>query len=161
MQDCVIETDLEILIPETYISNSSERLQLYSGLDNVKDEVALQIFSNSLIDRFGPLPSAVEQLINSIRLRWMGEELGFEKITLKNENLRAYFVTGKADYFKSDVFGKILTFVQTHPKQCRMKDTSGKLVLTIEKINSVEASIAMLGNVTDYNFKSSMEIVSK
>ena len=161
VQDCVIETDLEILIPETYINNSSERLQLYSSLDNVKDEIALQSFSSSLIDRFGPLPPSVEQLINSVRLRWMGEELGLEKISLKNDNLRAYFVSGKDEYFKSDVFGKILTFVQIHSKQCRMKDTAGKLILTISNITSVEAAIVILNKIMDYSFKSANEIASK
>jgi transcription-repair coupling factor (superfamily II helicase) len=161
VQDCVIETDLEILIPETYINNSSERLQLYSSLDNVKDEIALQSFSSSLIDRFGPLPPSVEQLINSVRLRWMGEELGLEKISLKNDNLRAYFVSGKDEYFKSDVFGKILTFVQTHSKQCRMKDTAGKLILTINNIASVEAAIVIFNKITDYRSKSANEIASR
>ncbi len=161
VQDCVIETDLEILIPETYINNSSERLQLYSSLDNVKDEIALQSFSSSLIDRFGPLPPSVEQLINSVRLRWMGEELGLEKISLKNDNLRAYFVSGKDEYFKSDVFGKILTFVQIHSKQCRMKDTAGKLILTISNITSVEAAIVIFNKIMDYSFKSANEIASK
>lgn len=161
VQDCVIETDLEILIPETYINNSSERLQLYSSLDNVKDEIALQRFSSSLIDRFGTLPPSVEQLINSVRLRWMGEELGLEKISLKNDNLRAYFVSGKDEYFKSDVFGKILTFVQIHSKQCRMKDTAGKLILTISNITSVEAAIVIFNKIMDYSFKSANEIASK
>jgi len=160
VQDCVIETDLEILIPETYINNSSERLQLYSSLDNIKDEAALQKFNESLKDRFGPIPESVEQLINSVRLRWMGEELGFEKISLKNEKLRAYFISGKEEYFKSDVFGKVLTFVQSHARQCRMKETSGKLILTIENILSVNAAIDIIDRMLDYKFRSAREIIS-
>jgi transcription-repair coupling factor (superfamily II helicase) len=96
-----------------------------------------------------------------VRLRWMGEELGLEKISLKNDNLRAYFVSGKDEYFKSDVFGKILTFVQIHSKQCRMKDTAGKLILTISNITSVEAAIVILNKIMDYSFKSANEIASK
>ncbi len=160
VQDCVIETDLEILIPETYINNSSERLQLYSSLDNIQDEAALQKFNESLKDRFGPIPESVEQLINSVRLRWMGEELGFEKISLKNEKLRAYFITGKEEYFKSDVFGKVLTFVQSHARQCRMKETSGKLILIIENILSVNAAIDILDKMLDYKFRSARETIS-
>jgi transcription-repair coupling factor (superfamily II helicase) len=91
----------------------------------------------------------------------MGEELGLEKISLKNDNLRAYFVSGKNDYFKSEIFGKILAFVQSHPKQCRMKDTSGKLILTIEKIMSVESALTILDKVTDYSFRLASEIESK
>ena len=144
VQDCVIETDLEILIPETYVTSTSERLQLYASLDNIKEEEGLEKFTLSLKDRFGVLPSSVEQLINTVRLRWLGESLGFEKITLKNEKLRGYFVSGKEEYFKSDVFGHILTFVQSHPKQCRMKDTNGKLVLTIENIVSVDIAMEII-----------------
>jgi transcription-repair coupling factor (superfamily II helicase) len=148
VQDCIIETDLEILIPDTYINNTSERLQLYSSLDNIKNEEELQKFSNSLVDRFGSLPVAVEQLINTVRLRWMGEELGFEKISLKNDKLRGYFVSGKDEYFKSDVFGRILAFVQTHPKKCRVKETGGKPILTVEEITNVEAAIEVLLPIT-------------
>lgn len=160
VMDCVIETDLEILIPETYVSNTSERLQLYATLDNIKDETNLKKFSDSLKDRFGEIPESVKQLINSVRLRWMGEELGFEKISLKNEKLRAHFVTGKDEYFKSEVFGKILTYVQKNPRQCRMKDTAGKLVLTIEHIKSVDGAMDVLDQMLDFKFRSSREIAS-
>jgi transcription-repair coupling factor (superfamily II helicase) len=149
VQDCIIETDLEILIPETYINNTSERLQLYSRLDNIRDESEIGKFASSLVDRFGPLPDAVEQLINSVRLRWMGESLGFEKISLKNEKLRAHFISGKDEYFKSDVFGKILSFVKTHPQLCKMKELGSKLVLTIENITSVKTGIEVLTKMMD------------
>ncbi|NOS56525.1 MAG: transcription-repair coupling factor [Cyclobacteriaceae bacterium] len=161
VQDCIIETDLEILIPDTYINNTSERLQLYSSLDNIKNEEELQKFSSSLVDRFGSLPVAVEQLINTVRLRWMGEELGFEKISLKNDKLRGYFVSGKDDYFKSDVFGRILAFVQTQPKKCRVKETGGKPILTVEGITNVEAAIDILSPITvGHNASSSKETLS-
>jgi len=160
VMDCVIETDLEILIPETYVSNTSERLQLYATLDNIKNEDALRSFTDSLRDRFGDLPESVQQLVNSVRLRWMGEELGFEKITLKNGKLKGYFISGKDEYFKSEVFGKILNYVQGHPKQCRMKDTAGKLLLTIDNIPSVMAAMEVLDQMLDFKFKSSRETAS-
>lgn len=142
--DCVIETDLEILIPDDFIHSATERLQLYSTLDNIPDEEGLVKFSASLIDRFGQFPEPVKQLINSVRLRWMGEVLGFEKISLKNGKMRIYFVSGNDAYFKSVVFGKILLFVQQHAKSCRMKDTAGKLILTLENIDAVEKAIDFL-----------------
>lgn len=142
--DCVIETDLEILIPDDYVNSTTERLQLYSILDSLKSEAELEAFTQSLKDRFGQYPASVDELINTVRLRWLGEELGFEKLTLKNEKLRAYFFSGKEDYFKSEVFGRILAFVQTHSKKCRMKDISGKLTLTIEGIKSVSEAIESL-----------------
>jgi transcription-repair coupling factor (superfamily II helicase) len=156
----VIETDLEILIPDTYINNTSERLQLYSSLDNIKNEEALQKFTDSIKDRFGVLPPSVEQLINSVRLRWIGEQLGFEKISLKNDKMRAYFISGKDEYFKSEVFGKILAFVQSHSKKCRMKETTGKLILTIEDITAVESAIEILQPLITHNPKSVSETLS-
>lgn len=158
--DCIIETDLEILIPESYVGNISERLQLYATLDNIKTEEALSAFANSLRDRFGEWPESVLQLIDSVRLRWMGETLGFEKLTLKNGKLKGYFLTGKDEYFKSDVFGKILSYVQAHPRQCRMKDTAGKLLLTIENISSVSAAMNALRQMLDLELRSAKETAS-
>jgi transcription-repair coupling factor (superfamily II helicase) len=142
--DCVIETDLEILIPDDYVTSTTERLQLYSTLDNLKNESELENFTDTLKDRFGQYPPAVDELINTVRLRWLGEQLGFEKLSLKNEKLRAYFFSGKEEYFKSDVFGKILGFIQRNSKKCRMKDVSRKLILTIDQIESVSQAIEML-----------------
>lgn len=161
VQDCVIETDLEILIPETYVNNVSERLQLYSRLDNIKNEEQLSDFSNEVKDRFGPLPSSVVELISSVRLRWLGEKLGFEKLMLKGEGLRAYFVSDKASYFSSEVFGKILNFVQGHPKICKMRDSGGKAMLIIEKVGSVGAAINILSYMEDPSKISLREILSK
>ncbi len=159
-QDCVIETDLEILIPETYVNNTSERLQLYATLDNIKDEQALNRFRDSLRDRFGEIPPSVEQLIDSVRLRWLGEALGFEKISLKNEKLRGQFISGKDEYFKSDVFGKILAFVQAHSKRCRLKDAGAKLTLTIEQIGTVEDALQILETMAGQSFRSARETIS-
>jgi transcription-repair coupling factor (superfamily II helicase) len=158
--DCVIETDLEILIPDTYINNTSERLQLYSTLDSVKDEESLGKFRDSLKDRFGALPDPVEQLINSVRLRWIGESLGFEKISLKNEKLRGYFVSGNDAYFKSEIFGKVLAFVKGHSKRCRLKETGSKLMLTVESITSVQNAIEILGPLSPHTIISSSETLS-
>lgn len=142
--DCIIETDLEILIPEYYVTSTRERLQLYSTLDSVNDELTLQNFSLSLKDRFGDVPPSVAQLIDTVRLRWAGEHLGFEKISLKNTRLRATF-TVRDDYFKSDVFGRILVFIQDHSKHCRLKDQAGRPTLFIENISSVETALRILG----------------
>jgi transcription-repair coupling factor (superfamily II helicase) len=161
VQDCVIETDLEILIPDTFVNNTSERLQLYSRLDNIKNEQQLQKFNQEIRDRFGALPPSVEELINSVRLRWLGEKLGFEKLSLKSEKLRAFFISNKDEYFKSDTFGRILSFVQKHPRQCKMKDSAGKAMLMIENIISVDAAIELLTQMEDQSTKSSKEILSR
>jgi transcription-repair coupling factor (superfamily II helicase) len=161
VQDCVIETDLEILMPETYVNNTSERLQLYSRLDNIKDEAQLDKFSAELSDRFGEMPAPVNELINSVRLRWLGEELGFEKISLKNDRLRGYFVTNNDLYFNSEVFGKILHFVQTHPRLCKMKDQAGKAMLVIEEVKSVDSAIELFHHMIGRLSKSTSEISSR
>jgi transcription-repair coupling factor (superfamily II helicase) len=147
--DCVIETDLEILIPDHYISSASERLQLYSALDNITNEEGLEKFISSLKDRFGIYPDPVQQLINSVRLRWLGEKLGFEKISLKNGKMRMQFLAGNEEYFKSVLFGKILAFVQQHSRTSRMKDTAGKLTLTIENVSSVEGAVSLLAPLSE------------
>jgi transcription-repair coupling factor (superfamily II helicase) len=161
VQDCVIETDLEILIPETYVNSTTERLQLYSRLDNIKDEVQLEKFYVEIKDRFGPVPPSVRELINSVRLRWQGEKLGFEKLSLKSEKMRAYFISTKDSYFSSDIFGNILAFVQKHPKQCKMKDSAGKAMLVVESIKTVDAAIDLLNQMVGPTVKSSREIFSK
>ena len=161
VQDCVIETDLEILMPETYVSNTSERLQLYSRLDNIKDEEQLTKFSAELTDRFGEMPSPVQELINTVRLRWLGEELGFEKISLRGERLRGYFVTNNDAYFNSEVFGKILLFVQAHSRQCKMRDQAGKAMLVIENVKSVDSAMELFHQMIERLSKSVNEIISR
>lgn len=161
VQDCIIETDLEILIPDGYVNNISERLQLYSRLDNIKDEDQLKEFTDEIRDRFGPFPTSVKELINTVRLRWLGELLGFEKLTLKNETLRAYFITNNDNYFSSEVFGKILSYVQRHPRQFKMKDTAGKAMLVMDQIKTVDSAIELLSRLADQPIKSANEILSK
>ncbi|MFN8334992.1 MAG: transcription-repair coupling factor [Cyclobacteriaceae bacterium] len=161
VQDCVIETDLEILIPETYVNNTSERLQLYARLDNIKDEEQLKKFSNELGDRFGEIPPAVHEMINSVRLRWLGEELGFEKISLKNDRVRGYFVTGNDAYFNSEIFGLILKFAQNNPRRCKIKDQGGKPLIVIENVPSVDAAIELFDHMIGRLSRSDKEIASK
>lgn len=161
VQDCVIETDLEILIPETYVNNTSERLQLYARLDNIKDEEQLKKFSDELSDRFGEIPAAVHEMINSVRLRWLGEELGFEKISLKSERIRGYFVSGNDAYFNSEIFGLILKFAQNNPRRCKIKDQGGKPLIVIENVPTVDAAIELFNHMIGRLSRSASEITSR
>ncbi len=162
VQDCTIETDLEILIPDEYVNNISERLQLYSRLDNIKDETQLKQFIDEVRDRFGPLPTSTEELINTVRLRWLGERLGFEKLSLKNGKMRAFFISNNDKYFNSDVFGLILSFVQKHQRLCKMKDMGGKAILLTEGIKTVDAAIELLRQMEGPAVvKSANEILSR
>ncbi|MEO1655221.1 MAG: TRCF domain-containing protein, partial [Bacteroidota bacterium] len=124
--DCNIETDLEILIPEDYVKNISERLNLYSQLDNIKSEDSLEEFEKSLIDRFGPLPDPVKDLIETVRLRWQAEEIGFEKLMLKSQVMKGYFTSENEDYFNSENFSKVIDFLQRNPTKARLKEVNQK-----------------------------------
>lgn len=145
VRDCVIETDLELLIPETYVSNISERLSLYSRLDNVKKEEELQQFAREVEDRFGPIPDQVTALLETVRLRWLAERLGFEKLTLKNKQMKAYFVSSdKRQYFQSAVFGNILKKIQQKGKNCKIKEHKDRLILVINNVESIQNGIDWL-----------------
>lgn len=161
VRDCVIETDLEILIPETYVRSTTERLQLYSRLDNIKDEPELNRFILELRDRFGELPPSVDALINTVRLRWLAEQAGFEKLSLKKEVLKGYFVSNSAAYFNSEIFGKILLYIQTHSRSCRLREQQGKAMVTIENISSVDSALSMMHHIMGLEYKSANEIVSR
>lgn len=145
VRDCTIESDLEMLIPEEYVNNISERLSLYTQLDSIKNEEKLEGFISSMRDRFGPIPPSVLDLIETVRLRWLAEKLGFEKLNLKNGALKAYFLPAeKVEYYKSEIFGKILTFVQMHSRRCRMRDLKGKLILNVDNIKSISEAKSLL-----------------
>jgi transcription-repair coupling factor (superfamily II helicase) len=130
-------------------------------LDSIKNEEQLQKISEELKDRFGPIPTPVEELINTVRLRWLGEKLGFEKLSLKNERLRAYFISNNDKYFSSDVFGNILAYIQQHQRQCKIKDQGGKAMMVVEQVDHVDKAIQLLNHMHVFEFKSSKEISSK
>jgi transcription-repair coupling factor (superfamily II helicase) len=139
LPDCQIETDLQIIIPENYVSNISERLSLYNQLDNIEKEGELQEFQKSIIDRFGPMPQEVENLVKMVRIRWKAEQLGFEKLTLKNNILKCFFVSSeKTEYFQADKFGRILDYIKNNPKRCSLKEIKSKLLLTVENTQSID-----------------------
>ena len=145
VKDVTIETDMEILIPEDYVSNISERLALYNELDNLKKSEELERFKVTMVDRFGPLPVAVEELCKTVELRWQAERLGFEKLTLKNDAMKCYFMKGDNEaYFNSPIFGHILGYVQSNPKRCRMREVKDRLILTVEKVTTVNGAIGTL-----------------
>ena len=148
LEDCVIETDLELLIPETYIGNITERLGLYTQLDDFKTTAQLTEFEKNLVDRFGPLPKPVRQLMLSVHLRWVAVELGFEKLILKDNNLRGYFISNQQSaFFQSEAFGKVLDYVQINQGQCVLKEVGQKLMLKFEGVKSIEKAIELLNGV--------------
>lgn len=148
LPDCQIETDLQIIIPESYVSNISERLSLYNQLDNIEREEELQEFQKSMVDRFGPMPEEVENLFKIARIRWKAEQIGFEKLTLKNNILKGYFVSQeRTEYFQTDKFGKILDYIKNNPKHCSLKEIKSKLLLTVEKVQSIDVLDKLLSGI--------------
>lgn len=147
--DCTIETDLEVLIPEDYVSNISERLRLYNELDITKNEPALQEFSKSLIDRFGVIPPEVMSLIETVRLRWEAERLGFNKLVLKLGVMKGHVNIESNDaYFQSEVFGKLLVFIQKNHKSCSLQEKGGKMNITFKNVTDIGQALSLLKTVS-------------
>ena len=148
-RDCQIETDLPVLIPDTYVNNVSERLQLYAKLDRSQKPEDLAKLVSSITDRFGPLPEQVQQLVDIVKLRWQAGRLGFEKLTLKRDTLRTYLPAGAGHeaYFQGEQFGRMLNFVQTHPRSARMKDQKDKLQITFDGIRGVGRAQQLLAEL--------------
>ena len=138
VSDCSIDTDLEILIPDDYVESITERLSLYSRLDNCETENDLEAFHQELSDRFGPVPPPVEDLFTTVRCRKLAVALGFEKMLLRNETLRCFFV-GNPDspYFQGEVFNGILKFLQTGTNKAKLKQVGKNGILVVEQVRSM------------------------
>ena len=139
VEDCSIETDFEALIPESYVSNISERLGLYTQLDDIKDEKELNFFKDMIKDRFGPIPEGVKNLMQTVHLRWKASKIGFEKVTIKNQKMRCYISDKKPqEYFQSSRFGNVLLFIKENSGNSKMKEVKNKLLISVENITSIE-----------------------
>jgi transcription-repair coupling factor (superfamily II helicase) len=146
--DCQIETDLELLLPDNYINNISERIRLYRELDNIEIEEKLLDFENQLKDRFGELPLQTIELMNVVRLRWLAVELGFEKIILKRGRMVTYFINNQeSPYYKSTIFSKILGFIQQNPKDIKMKEAKNKLTMSFDHVKNVQNAIEKIQKI--------------
>lgn len=140
--DCIIDTDMEILLPATYVDNITERLSLYKDLDNINDEQGIVNFETMLRDRFGPLPTPVVELLNTISLRNLAKSIGIEKLTLKNSIMICSFVNKDA-YYQSPVFAAVLSNIQSL-NDAEMKQKNDKLSITFRRVMNVETAINKL-----------------
>jgi len=145
VKDTQIDTDLEILLPDEYISTITERLALYRQLDDSETDEELARFETMLRDRFGPIPQQVTELIDAVRLRWLAMAIGMERLILKNGRMICYFVSNQqSPYYQSEAFTKVLKFIQANPRAAKMKEQNNKLTLAFENIRSVHEAIAAL-----------------
>ncbi|WP_460560773.1 transcription-repair coupling factor [Ferruginibacter profundus] len=140
VSDCSIDTDLEILIPDSYVESITERLSLYSRLDNCENEKDLQDFHKEMTDRFGPIPPQVEDLFTTVRCRKLAIELGFEKMFLKNESLKCFFVSNPdSPYFTSTTFNGILQFLQKGTNKAKLKQVGKNGILVVEDVKTMNS----------------------
>jgi transcription-repair coupling factor (superfamily II helicase) len=147
--DCSIETDLEIRFPEEYIPSISERLRLYIEADKLKTEIELQNYQQVLQDRFGALPPQALELCKVVRLRWEAEKIGFEKLTLKKEVLKGYFVQNRPQYFQTQNFGKVLEYLKGREGRCRLKESKKQLLFIMDKVRTLDGTLKVLGSILE------------
>ncbi|MBR6879250.1 MAG: transcription-repair coupling factor [Bacteroidales bacterium] len=148
--DCVIETDMEVLLPSDYINSTAERVSLYTELDHIKTEERLLEFGNQLTDRFGPMPKPVIDLINTVRLRWMAKDLGFEKIVLRDNLMVAHFVSNQESaYYETSIYQQVMQYILNHPKRCTVKEAHEKLILTIKEVATVTQALSIIKGMAE------------
>jgi transcription-repair coupling factor (superfamily II helicase) len=151
VQDCTIDTDLEILIPDEYVESITERLSLYTRLDNAENEEELVQFARELEDRFGPMPTPVVDLLDTIRSRRLAVELGFEKMMLKNDLLKCYFINRHdSPYFESDIFRRILQYIQTETNKAKLKQVGKLFILQVYDIKNMQQMLTFLKRMHDF-----------
>ena len=149
--DCSIDTDLEILIPDSYVESITERLSLYTRLDNCENEKELTGFHEEMLDRFGPIPTPVEDLFTTVRVRKVAVELGFEKLLLKNETLKGFFVSNPdSPYFQSETFSKLLQFLQKGTNKAKLKQVGKNGILVVEDMKDMSALWRFLRRMHEY-----------
>ncbi|MBQ9418300.1 MAG: transcription-repair coupling factor [Bacteroidales bacterium] len=144
-RDCTIETDLEVLIPDDYVTSVSERLLLYKELNGLGSEEELAAYRTRLADRFGPIPAATEELIRTITLRRMAKSFGIEKLILKQGRMVCHFVANQqSPFYQSEAFGKMIAYVQANPRSAALKETAERLSLSIANVESIDAALEQM-----------------
>ncbi len=145
VDDCILETDLHLVLPDDYVNDITERLSLYRELDNCSTSEEMEQFKIRLKDRFGEIPDSTNELIKALELRWLAKDIGFEKLVLKQNVLLATFVSDeKSSYYESEKFTKVLDFIKNNPKAAEMAEKSGRLRMKFSNINSVNKAFAQL-----------------
>ena len=148
VEDCAIESDLEMYLPDQYVPSSSERMLLYRELDNIKDDDDLQKYRSRLEDRFGPVPREGLELMQVVPLRRLGRSLGCEKIMLRQGQMRMQFVSNPMSaYYKSKAFDSVLNYIGRNPRRCNLKEVAGKRMMLVTDVPSVEEAVKVLRDI--------------
>ncbi|MBN1819580.1 MAG: transcription-repair coupling factor, partial [Prolixibacteraceae bacterium] len=153
INDCQIDTDLELLFPDDYINGTAERMLLYRELDNIEKEEELELFTESLIDRFGKIPHQTAELLNVIRLRWKAIKLSIEKIILKDRKMICHFISDQeSPFYRSADFVKIIQAIQHNIVQCKIKEAKNKLSLVFNETESIVQASEILDKLIGFVF---------
>lgn len=148
VDDCAIESDLEMYFPDQYIPSSSERMLMYRELENIKTDTDLDAYRARLVDRFGPVPHEGEELMQVVPLRRMGRLLGLEKIILRQGQMRMQLVSNpQSAYYKSPLFGKVLDYIGHNPRRCNLKEVGGKRMIVVSNVKTVEDAVKVLRGI--------------
>ncbi len=148
VKDCAIDTDTEMLIPDEYVNNINERLVLYRNLDDITNEAELKQFELQLLDRFGPIPPAVFQLFEAIRLRWIATDLGFERVQIKDRVMRCFFIgEQQSRFYESEKFMRTMAYINAQGQRCSIRQTEKNLMLLVKHIDNVEKAKLFLGAI--------------
>lgn len=148
IDDCAVESDLEMYFPDNYVPGSSERILLYRELDNIEKDEDLDAYRKRLQDRFGPIPRQGEELMQVVALRRVGKRLGCEKIILKQGRMQMQFVSNpNSMYYQSEAFDKVLNYIGYHPRRCNLKERNGKRSMVVNDVKSVEDAVKVLREI--------------
>ena len=152
VDDCALESDIEMYFPDQFVPNDSERMLLYRELDNLANrhdlEASLEAYRNRLRDRFGAIPEVAEELIRVVPLRVAGKQLGVEKIMLKQQKMILFFVSNPdSPYYQSEAFGRIIEYATKNVRRCNLREVNGKRSMVVSNISSVDAALSILNEI--------------
>ena len=151
IRDCNIDTDLELLIPDDYVSSISERVLLYRELDDLKSEETLNLFEGTLADRFGQIPRQASELLDVVRLRWQAIALNMEKLIIKDKKMICYLPADQTSrYYYSGEFAGLMQWIMKNPAQCKVRENKGKLSVLLDNITSIKDALNILHTVSEY-----------
>ena len=150
VDDCAVESDLEMYFPNNYVPGSSERMLLYRELDNIERDEELEAYRQRLIDRFGPVPRQGEELMLVVPLRRVGRRLGCEKIILRQGRMQMQFVSNtQSAFYQSAAFGRVINYIGYHPRRCNLKEKNGKRSMVVSQVASVKEAVEILKDIDE------------
>lgn len=150
VDDCAVESDLEMYFPDNYVPGSSERMLLYRELDNIERDEELEAYRQRLIDRFGPVPRQGEELMLVVPLRKVGKRLGCEKIILRQGRMQMQFVSNtQSAFYQSAAFGRVINYIGYHPRRCNLKEKNGKRSMVVSQVASVKEAVEILKDIDE------------